>query len=239
MKLSVVIPAYNEEENLERTLRAIAEELDGMDYELVVVDDASTDATPEILKKLSLQLPLRYFRNPENRKLGYTLRRGFGEAKGELVFYTDGDLPCLPSAIKYALKIMETYGCDLVIAYRLDRTGEGFMRSLYSHVYNFLIRVLFGLKVRDVNFACKLIRKKVLQEVELTSDGSFIDAELLIKARRKGYSILQFGADYFPRLRGKSTLAGLNVILKLLKEMLSFRLRLWFKGDGASSGRAL
>jgi len=230
VKLSVVIPAYNEEENIERTLRAIAEELKGMDYELVVVDDASTDATPEILRRLSEELPLRYFRNPENRKLGYTLRRGFKEARGELIFYTDGDLPCLPSAIKYALKIMETYGSHLVIAYRLDRTGEGLIRSLYSHVYNFLIRFFFGLKVRDVNFACKLIKKEVLEGIELTSDGSFIDAELLVKAQRKGYSILQFGADYFPRLRGKSTLAGVGVILKLLKEMSSFRLRLWFKG---------
>jgi len=231
VKLSVVIPAYNEEENLERTLRVIARELEGLDYEFVVVDDASTDATPEILKDLSRELPLRFFRNERNMKLGYTLRRGLKEARGELVFYTDCDLPCLPSVITYALKIMEVYDCDLVLAYRLDRTGEGLLRRMYSSVYNAMVRVLFGLKVRDVNFACKLMKKRVVDEVDPESSGSFIDAEILIKAHRKGFKILQFGADYFPRIRGTSTLAGVGVIFKLLREMFAFRLKLWFKGD--------
>ncbi len=233
MKISVVIPAYNEEENLERTLTVISKELSGrgVEHELVVVDDASTDRTPEILQNLSSKLPLRFFRNERNMKLGYTLRRGLEHASGDVVFYTDCDLPCLPSAIVYALKIMQTYDCDLVIAYRLDRTAEGFLRRIYSSLYNFLIRVLFGLRVKDVNFACKLIKREVLESIRLESDGSFIDAELLIKASRKGFSMLQFAADYFPRLRGKSTLAGLGIIIKLLKEMFSFRLRLWFKGD--------
>ncbi len=233
MKISVVIPAYNEEENLERTLTVISRELSGqgIEHEFVVVDDASTDRTPEILQDLSSRFPLRFFRNEKNMKLGYTLRRGLEQAMGDVVFYTDCDLPCLPSVIVYALKIMQTYECDLVIAYRLDRTAEGFLRRLYSSLYNFMIRVLFGLSVRDVNFACKMMKRKVLENIKLESTGSFIDAELLIKARRRGFTILQFAADYFPRLRGKSTLAGPGVIIKLLKEMFSFRLRLWFKGD--------
>jgi len=233
MKISVVIPAYNEEENLERTLTVISKELSdqGIEHEFVVVDDASTDRTPEILQDLSSRFPLRFFRNEKNMKLGYTLRRGLEQAMGDVVFYTDCDLPCLPSVIVYALKIMQTYECDLVIAYRLDRTAEGFLRRLYSSLYNFMIRVLFGLSVRDVNFACKMMKRKVLENIKLESTGSFIDAELLIKARRRGFTILQFAADYFPRLRGKSTLAGPGVIIKLLKEMFSFRLRLWFKGD--------
>ncbi len=232
MKLSVVIPAYNEEENLPRTIKFIDEELSkaGLEHEFVVVDDASTDATLEILKQLASRFPLRYFRNERNMKLGYTLRKGLMQARGEMIFYTDCDLPCLPSVITYAVKIMRVYNCDMVIAYRLDRTGEGFLRRIYSSIYNLLIRFLFGLKVRDVNFACKLIKRRVLQEVELTSDGSFIDAELLIKASRKGFKILQFGADYFPRIRGKSTLAGFGVILKLLREMVSFRVKLWLGG---------
>ena len=233
MKISVVIPAYNEEENLERTLTVISRELSGqgIEHEFVVVDDASTDRTPEILQDLSSRFPLRFFRNEKNMKLGYTLRRGLEQAMGDVVFYTDCDLPCLPSVIVYALKIMQTYECDLVIAYRLDRTAEGFLRRLYSSLYNFMIRVLFGLSVRDVNFACKMMKRKVLENIKLESTGSFIDAELLIKARRRGFTILQFAADYFPRLRGKSTLAGPGVIIKLLREMFSFRLRLWFKGD--------
>ncbi len=229
MKLSVVIPAYNEEENIENTIMKIYEILSTrqIPHEFVIIDDASTDSTPKILENLKRSYPVRTFRNEKNMKLGYTLRRGFKEAEGDVVFYTDCDLPCLPSVIPYALEIMTTYNAHIVFAYRLDRTGEGFLRSLYSRIYNFIIRILFGLRVRDVNFACKLIRKEVLENVNLSSNGSFIDAELLIKAKRKGYSILQFGTDYFPRLRGKSTLAGVGIILKIFKEMLKCRISMW------------
>lgn len=228
MKLSIVIPAFNEEENLENTISHISKKLNGkIPYEFVIIDDASTDRTPEILDKLKETYPIRSFRNEKNMKLGYTLIRGFREARGDVIFYTDCDLPCLPSAILYALEIMNTYNADIVFAYRFDRTGEGFLRRFYSSIYNFIIRTLFGLKVRDVNFACKLIKKEVLENIELRSRGSFIDAELLIKARRRGYAILQFGTDYFPRLRGKSNLSGMGIILKIFVEMFRCRINMW------------
>jgi hypothetical protein len=81
------------------------------------------------------------------------------------------------------------------------------------------VRTLFGLKVRDVNFAFKLFRREVLQAVTLTSEGSFIDAEFLLRARKAGFSIIQIGLDYFPRTRGTSTLASLPVIVNILKEL--------------------
>lgn len=232
MKLSIVIPAFNEEENLENTISCISRELNGkISYEFVIIDDASTDRTPEILEKLKEIYHIRSFRNEKNMKLGYTLIRGFREAKGDVIFYTDCDLPCLPAVILYALDIMNTYNAGIVFAYRFDRIGEGFLRRLYSSIYNFIIRILFGLKVRDVNFACKLIKREVLENIELRSRGSFIDAELLIKARRRGYTILQFGTDYFPRLRGKSTLAGFGVIFKIFIEMFRCRLNMWLRRE--------
>jgi hypothetical protein len=97
---------------------------------------------------------------------------------------------------------------------------------VYSFLYNFLVRALFGCRFRDVNFAFKLVRRNVLDTVELTSEGSFIDAELMVSARKLGMSVVQFGVDYFPRTRGVSTLSSPSVIVKILKEAWSLRAHL-------------
>src|SRR5690606_3972996 len=104
-----------------------------------------------------------------------------------------------------------------------DRTGEGSLRIVYTFFYNILIRALFGVRVRDINFAFKLCRREIFEHVELRSDGSFIDAELIIRAKKLGYDIVQFGVDYFPRTRGVSTLSSLSVIRTILREMFTLR----------------
>jgi hypothetical protein len=126
-----------------------------------------------------------------------------------------------------AIRLLRSYEADIVSAYRLDRTGEGPRRAVYSWVYNGLLRGAFGLRLRDVNFAFKLLRRHVLEYVELTSEGSFIDAELLLRAQRLGFHVIQFGVDYFPRTRGVSTLSSPSVIAKIVREMtaLSRQLR--------------
>ena len=90
---------------------------------------------------------------------------------------------------------------------------------MYSYFYNLLIRVLFSLPIKDVNFSFKLFRRELLSKFELKSEGSFIDAEFLVRARKAGASIIQIGVDYFPRSRGVSTLSSPGVILKILREM--------------------
>ena len=111
------------------------------------------------------------------------------------------------------------YDADIVSAYRFDRTGEGAKRAVYSYVYNSLIKVMLGLRIRDVNFAFKLLRKNVIEHLELQSEGSLIDVELLAKAQRLGFHIIQFGVDYFPRDRGTSTLSSPAVIKNIVKEL--------------------
>ena len=109
---------------------------------------------------------------------------------------------------------------DSIAGYRLDRTIEGLKRAIYSYCYNALIGVLFGWPHRDINFSFKLIKREVLQAIELKSEGSLIDAELIVKAKNRGYLIQQIGLDYFPRTRGMSHLSSPAVIFKIFRELV-------------------
>ncbi|PYQ43229.1 MAG: glycosyltransferase family 2 protein [Acidobacteria bacterium] len=190
------------------------------DWEIVIVDDASTDRTPALVDALAREDPrVRVVRNPVNRRLGGALRAGYAAATKDLVFYTDADLPVDLHQLPRAVRLLEYQEADIVAGYRFDRTSEGLVRALYTFCYNHLIRTLFGLRVRDVNFAFKLFRRSVLEEFPLTSEGSFIDAEFLLRARKAGCVIIQIGLDYFPRTRGRSTLASIPVIFAILRDM--------------------
>lgn len=220
--LSIVFPMYNEEAGIRRAVGAAREVLAQMtrDHEIIVVDDASTDQTGAIAEELARCDPrIRVIHNERNRKLGGTLRAGFAAATKDLVLYTDADLPFDLQELPRAVRLLEHQEADLLSGYRFDRSLEGPRRALYTFVYTLLIRALFGLPVKDVNFAFKLFRRSLLERFPLKSEGSFIDAELLIRARKAGAQIVQIGVDYFPRTRGVSTLASAGVILGILGEM--------------------
>ena len=230
-KLSVFFPMWNEQDYIERAIDAAREECEELmaggdiaDYEMIVVDDASTDATPEIALRLANEdSRVKIVRHPENRKLGGSMKSGFAAATGDLVLYTDADLPFDMHDVHKAIRLLRYYDADVVSAYRFDRTGEGYVRTVYSFFYNMMVRVLFGVRMRDINFAFKLCRTRIFENVSLKSEGSFIDAELVVKAQKYGYSVIQFGVDYFPRTRGVSTLSSPSVIVKILREARSLR----------------
>lgn len=230
-KLSVFYPMWNEEAYIERALAFGQRACEGLvargdiaDYELIVVDDCSTDRTPELADELAAGDPhIRVIHHERNRKLGGAMKTGFAAATGDLVLYTDADLPFDMNELPRAVRLLREYDVDIISAYRFDRTGEGSLRFLYTFVYNTLIRSLFGVKVRDINFAFKLCRTRIFDHVHLESEGSFIDAELVIRATRLGYEIMQMGVDYFPRTRGESTLSSPAVIVTILREMWSLR----------------
>jgi glycosyltransferase involved in cell wall biosynthesis len=186
--------------------------------------------------------------HPTNRKLGGSLKSGFANATGELILYTDADLPFDMAETIKAVRLLRIYQSDIVSAYRFDRTGEGARRLIYSYAYNHLIQTVFGLRLRDMNFAFKLVRRSIFEHIDLKSEGSFIDVELLARAQKLGFSIVQFGVDYFPRTRGISTLSSNSVIMKILREMSDLRselrsltplpaevLRPWEFGTGSDS----
>ena len=230
-KLSVFYPMWNEQDYIERALRFgkracedLVESGDIADYELIIIDDKSTDRTPELADAMAAADPhVRVIHHERNRKLGGSMKTGFAAATGDLVLYTDADLPFDMEELPRAVRLLRDYEVDIISAYRFDRTGEGSLRAVYTFVYNGLIKALFGVKVRDINFAFKLCRRRIFEHVELKSEGSFIDAELVIRATRMGYEIMQMGVDYFPRTRGESTLSSPGVIFKIVREMWSLR----------------
>jgi glycosyltransferase involved in cell wall biosynthesis len=229
--LSIFFPMWNEELYVEHAIdaaRRVGEMMvaDGTiaDYELLIVDDASTDRTPELADKLAAaDRHVRVVHHERNRKLGGAMKTGFATATGELILYSDADLPFDMHEVPRAIRLLREYDADMVSAYRFDRTGEGYLRAVYTFSYNLMIRWMFRVKARDINFAFKLCRRRVFDGVQLKSEGSFIDAELFIRATRLGYDIIQLGVDYFPRTRGASTLSSPKIIFKILREMMSLR----------------
>ena len=229
--LSFFFPMWNEEEYISRTLSAAREAGEALiaageigEYEIIIIDDASTDATARLADEAAASdQRIRVVHHPVNRKLGGSIKTGFAEARGDLILYTDADLPFDMKELEKACRLMRQYEADLVSAYRFDRTGEGYIRTVYSFFYNVLVRVFFGVRIRDVNFAFKLVRARIFEHVTLKSEGSFIDAELVIRATKLGYHVVQFGVDYFARTRGVSTLSSPTVIAKILREMRELR----------------
>jgi glycosyltransferase involved in cell wall biosynthesis len=238
--LSIFFPMWNEERYIGATMRAAKDVCQEMlrrheiaDYELLIIDDASTDATGSIADDLAAaDARVRVVHHERNTQLGGCLKTGFANARGDLILYTDADLPCDLAELHKACRLLRYYDADVVSAYRHDRTGEGPRRAAYSWVYNWMIALLFDVRVRDINFAFKLLRREVLDQVQLVSEGSFIDAELLIRCQRRGLKTIQFGVDYFPRSVGVSTLSSASVITKILREMFGLRRELRRLGPG-------
>jgi glycosyltransferase involved in cell wall biosynthesis len=216
---------FNEEKCVGRLLDvaipALEEHVD--EWEIVLVDDASRDTTLALARIRAEKEPrVRVLAQPVNRGLGGTLREGFAAARHEWILYSDCDLPWDLAETDRLFRAAEITGADLISAYRLDRTGEGLLRSLYSFGYNGLVHALFGIVLRDVNFSCKLIRRSFLSGMTLRSEGSFFDAELLARCAARGAVIQQVGVDYFPRTRGLSTLSSPKTVLTILREMARY-----------------
>lgn len=226
-RLSLVMPALNEEENLEEAVSRAAGPLTeavGPGWEIVLVNDGSTDGTEAVAEALAAADPrVRAVHHAQNEGLGGALRSGFAAAQGDVLAYCDSDLPFDMRVLAEAYTLLGRSGADVVSGYRLGRDGEGWRRHLYSAVYNRLVRLAFGLRVRDVNFSLKVFRRAVWEREGLHSTGSFIDAELLARAHRNGFRIAQLGVVYTPRVRGTSTLSRPSVIVGILRDLVRYR----------------
>ena len=215
---------YNEEMNIEDSLNGALKYLKGRfkDFEIVAVDDCSTDRTLELAMRIQASEPgLRIIHLEQNTKFAGALRRGFAEASKEYVFYTDGDCPIDYNDIDLAFPLLGRY--DVVVGRRITRDQEGYIRKIYTTGYRLTLRLLLGVNFRDINFSYKLFPKKALDAIRIESSSSFIDAEILWKLQRAGFRIGEVPVRYFSRRKGASTLASPIIIVRLMKELLSFR----------------
>jgi len=229
--ISLVLPAYNEADNIDRAVReAAAAGARAGTYEVLVVDDGSRDATPDRLAALQPQFgsSLRVLRHETNRGYGAALRAGFAAAEGDLVFYTDSDNQFDLSEISGFLPLMREW--DAVLGYRIDRQ-DARRRLLTSWVFNRLSGTLLGLSVRDLNCSFKLFRREVLQALPLFADDFFIDTELVVRLHRGGFRYAERGVKHLPRTAGRSSVR-LSDIPRTLAAVARMRARLTAESAG-------
>ena len=235
--ISVFFPCYNEQDNITRTVEqalAVLEKLN-FDFEIIIVDDGSSDSTGQIADKIAdRNSRVKIVHHQTNLGYGAALKSGFKAAKKELVFYTDGDGQFDISELPPLLPLIKQY--DIVSCYRLNRQ-DNIIRKINGWCWTKLTCLLFGMKVRDIDCAFKLYKREIFDNIELSSSGALIDAEILARAVRKGYRITQKGVHHYPRTAGAQTGANLRVILRAFKElfMLYNRIRKENSGTNTSS----
>lgn len=224
--LSFVMPMYNEAEIIKESIRfvtSVAARLTD-NYEIVVVDDASTDESVSIVKELAAKdKNLRLITLKENTKFAGALKQGLKNAAKEIIIYTDSDLGIDETDIKKVLSCIED--ADIVNTFSQKQKGETPWRMIVSIVYNFIVNFLFRLHIRDINSSFKIFRRSAVQGMELVSTSPFIDAEIFIKAKARGCRITQTPIVFEDREGGKSTMARPSVIFAVLKDILKYGFR--------------
>ncbi|MBC8549416.1 MAG: glycosyltransferase family 2 protein [Nitrospira sp.] len=223
ISLSVFFPCFNEKDNIQTLITTADNYLSGIsnDYEIIIVDDGSSDGTYEEAIKLSETVPtLRVVQHEANRGYGAALRTGFDTAQKDFIFFTDGDNQFDISEISKFLPYIADY--DIVAGFRIKR-NDNLIRWLNSRSFQLLVQVLFGLQIKDMNCAFKIFKKHIIKESPLKSTGAMINAELLIRAMKKGASMKEIGVNHYPRQWGSQTGANITVIIRAFKELFSLR----------------
>ncbi|HUN80845.1 MAG TPA: glycosyltransferase family 2 protein [Phycisphaerae bacterium] len=229
-QLSIFFPCYNEEANVERTTRNALEAAQKYadEYEVIIVNDGSRDATAEIADRLAREIPqVRAVHNVPNRGYGGAVARGLSESRMQWIFFTDGDGQFDMMEIDRLIGLLDQ--CDFAVGYRIKR-ADSFMRKLNAFCWGTLVRALFGLKVRDIDCAFKLLPKSLIDSVHMKSQGALISTELLARAKYRGLRIAEVGVDHYPRKAGQQTGANFKVILRAFREL--FRLRKDIRSEG-------
>jgi len=228
MKIAVtlVLPAYNEEPNIERAINDARPMLEYMsdDWEIVVVDDGSRDKTADIVKHMAKHnCRIRLVQHAKNKGYGQALITGFYSAKKEWVWLSAADNQFEPREILKLLPFANDY--DMVAGCRHKRQDPAY-RRLYARLYNGLIQTVLGIRVKDLNCGFKLIRRRVFDAFKLESQGALIDAELFKRCSIKGFSVKEVAVEHKPRELGEQTGGNLFVVIGMFVELLKLKMRL-------------
>ncbi len=236
-ELSFFFPAHNEEANLEalvdEALGALPELAEK--FEIIAVDDGSRDRTPAIADELAAKHPgvFRVVHHPTNLGYGAALRSGFGATRFGLIAFIDGDRQFRVADVgRLTERLAAADAPDVVVGYRIGR-ADPLIRRWYARIYHFSNRIFFGVRVRDIDCACKLFKREALVPVRISSGGAFFTAELLIKLRYEGRKLAEVGVPHYPRIAGSQTGARPKVVLRAVRDFWGLRFRLWFRRGGA------
>jgi len=246
-RLTFFFPAYNEEENVERTVALALDKIGPMvggSIEVLVVDDGSGDRTPQLADALAAADARVRVHHQPNRGYGGALRAGFANARGELIAFSDGDLQFDLGELRLLLDRLDAGGqrqVDAVIGWRIKRR-DPFHRIFIAKTYNLIASIVFGLRVRDIDCAMKVFRREVFDGLRLEAESPFLSAELLIKLRARGVRIAQVGVHHYPRAAGTNSGASFRKIMRTFRDIGRLRLALWFGrdrtlGEPSGSGR--
>jgi len=223
VSISVFFPCYNEQENVGRTVEralSVLKKLES-DFELIIVNDGSTDRTGEIADEIAdRDNRIKVVHHQQNLGYGAALQSGFKTSTKKLVFYTDGDGQFDIGEMPSLLPLMENF--DIVSCYRLNRQ-DNLVRKINGWCWTKLVCLLFGMKIRDIDCAFKLYKREIFDNIRLSSTGALIDTEILAWAVRKGYRTTQKGVHHYPRAAGVQTGANLRVICRAFKELFELR----------------
>lgn len=208
--VSVLIPAYNEEANIEGVVAETLEFLSRLTdrYEVVVANDASRDQTGEILDRLQSQNheTLQVIHHTANRGTNLSLAEMFRKARYDLVFYLPADRQILPNSIAAYVEAIEK-GADIVQGWRANRVDPSH-RSFFNWLYRVCLKLLLGVSYQDAS-ASDMYKKLVLDQIEFYSKGRFLQAEIVFKAACLGYKVVEIPVKHYPRMAGKQT--GINI----------------------------
>src|SRR5450755_69046 len=216
--ISIILPAYNEQDIISETVRHVYTEMLRLvsDFEIIVVNDGSRDNTRRVVEELTRYCPqLRLINHDVNKGYGAALVTGFTNTSKELAFFMDSDGQFDIADIAYLLPLIGQY--DAVLGYRIDRQ-DALMRKLNAWGWKQIARFLFGVKVKDVDCAFKLYPARFFRTMDYETGGAMINVEMLYKFTRAGYTYGQVGVRHLPRKTGKATGARLSVIVRALRD---------------------
>lgn len=225
--LSVFFPAYNDAPSLPGLVRKTFAVLEQRvaDYEVIVINDGSRDRTAQVLEELRREHSpfLRVVAHAHNRGYGGALRSGFAAAEKEFVFYTDGDGQYDVAELPRLLELVGP-ATGLVNGYKLERQDPAH-RVWIGNVYNFCARVLFRIRIRDIDCDYRLIRRALLGQIHLTSTSGTICVELVRKLELSGCEVMEVGVHHYPRLHGRSQFFRMRSLAVTFFQLL----RLWVR----------
>lgn len=224
--LSLVLPAYNEEANIEIVVRRALDVLPGFStgFEVIVVNDGSRDATASIIDRLAAEDDrVRPVHHRVNQGYGGAVKTGFQASTCEYVMFMDADRQFDIADIRLLSPFVPLF--DIVAGFRMERS-DPIVRRINAEVFNLVIRILFDVHIRDLDCAFKIFRGDLIRSLELTSSGALLNAETQAKLRRQGATMVQVGVPHYPRVAGHATGGDLRVILRAMKGTVVLWLRM-------------